>query len=87
MRLNVIFKNKATLKRKNKIYNLSGLKTSIDNTDHNGDKPNNKVADNLNASEVDKYIALTQRQRFEKDNEKYVDSLKKYLAYSAGVKN
>ncbi|MDI3351343.1 Ig-specific serine endopeptidase MIP [Mycoplasmopsis arginini] len=87
VQLNVVFKNKATLKRKNKIYNLSGLKTSIDNTDHNGDKPNNKVSDNLNASEVDKYIALTQKERFEKDNEKYVDSLKKYLAYSAGVKN
>ncbi|MGX9395146.1 Ig-specific serine endopeptidase MIP [Mycoplasma sp. 1781] len=84
-KFNVVFKNKATLTRKNHIFELSGLKTSPFNSDSNGDKPNNKIDSNPEDNEVSKYVSLNQKERFKYDNDKYVGSLKQYLAFSAGI--
>ncbi|BAP39711.1 Ig-specific serine endopeptidase MIP [Metamycoplasma canadense] len=85
-KINVSFINKATLKRKNNIYSLSGLRTSPDNNDSNGKQPNNKLGPNATTSEINEYVSLNQMQRFEKDNKKYLEGLKSHLEFKAGVK-
>lgn len=84
-KINIVFKNKATLKRLNHLFKIDGFKTSFDNLDRNGDKPNNKFSENIKNSEINKYISLDQNQRFKYDNDKYVDGIKSYLALSAGI--
>ncbi|SYV89752.1 Membrane-associated lipoprotein precursor, partial [Metamycoplasma alkalescens] len=84
-KINVVFINKATGKRDNKIYNLSGLNKSFNNEDANGNKPNNKISTQKSNDEISKYINLNQEKRFEADNNEYLDGLKKYLAFAAGV--
>ncbi|WP_427902963.1 Ig-specific serine endopeptidase MIP [Metamycoplasma alkalescens] len=84
-KINVVFTNKATAKTENKIFNLSGLNTSFDNTDSNGNKPNNKISNQKSKNEILNYIGLSQEERFKKDNDEFTDALKKYLAFAANI--
>ncbi|ENY53892.1 Hypothetical protein, predicted lipoprotein [Metamycoplasma alkalescens 14918] len=86
-KINVVFVNKATLKEENQIFSLSGLSKSFTNTDPNGNKPNNRIANEKNPNEVILYNKWDQEKRFEKDNKDHLDGLKNYLAQSAGINN
>ncbi|PYF43077.1 Ig-specific serine endopeptidase MIP [Metamycoplasma alkalescens] len=60
------------------------------NSNNFNEHPNDKIQPQINSisnTEIDKYIKLNQDQRFKKDNDKYVDGLKKYLAASANINN
>ncbi|ENY68813.1 Hypothetical protein, predicted lipoprotein [Metamycoplasma auris 15026] len=78
--------NKATKTKEVKIFDLDGLATNPNNTDHSGNRPSNYTPSSLKKEELEKYITLSQEERFKIDNEKHIKGLKDYLAFAAGIK-